>query len=342
MRVRILLAGMLASMATASAEPPAGPASAEDAGVVRIEIWPAGHAPDHAGTLPPQRIVDRGRLADGSRDRVITGVRRPYFVVHRPPHPDGTALLVAPGGGYERVVLDKEGTTLVPAFAGSGITLFVLRYRLPGDGHAEGADVALADAQRSLRMIRACAPAWGLDPARVGMLGFSAGGHLAASLGTRFDESLQPPIDAYDATSARPDFLLLGYPVIDMAGRDAHAGSRRRLLGPAPSPDSLRRYSPQHAVDGRTPPTFLLHASDDTSVPVRNSLVFHAALRAAGVPAELHVYAAGGHGFGTHAIADNRLAGWPRLAIDWIHSLPPRADAVPAPVTGCPRIAPES
>ncbi|WP_434026851.1 alpha/beta hydrolase [[Pseudomonas] boreopolis] len=302
----------------------------------RIELWPGGLAPGDAPLAMPQRILERS--ADPALpDRYIEGVARPYLVVYRPARPNGTALLVAPGGGYQRIVLDKEGSALVPAFAeAGGITLFVLRYRLPGEGHPQGRDVPLADAQRAIRLIRARAAAFGIDPHRVGVMGFSAGGHVAASLGTRFDERSYPVQDAADRLSARPDFQLLVYPVIDMGQASrcaaaageceasapiAHPGSRRHLLGDAPDAGTVRRYSLQNRVDARTPPTFLVHAQDDAVVPVENSLLFYDALRRAGVPAEMHLFPRGGHGFGTRGTAGLTTAAWPRLALAWIDSL---------------------
>ncbi|KHL53404.1 alpha/beta hydrolase [Xanthomonas cannabis] len=308
--------GALALVATPawSAEAASADTAAEQAS--RIGLWPRALAP--GDTALPQRIVDRS--SDAARpDRYIQNISDPYLVVYRPKRPNGTALLVTPGGGYQRIVLDNEGSALVPSFVDqAGITLFVLRYRLPGEGHPNGADVPLADAQRALRLIRANATRYGIDAQRVGVMGFSAGGHVAASLGTRYAAQVYPTIDAADALSARPDFQLLVYPVIDMDSANAHMGSRERLLGKAPSQAQVRAYSPQWQVDAHTPPTFLLHAQDDTVVPVRNSLLMHDALLRAGVPSELHVFPQGGHGFGTGRTSGLTLAAWPQLAQAWI------------------------
>lgn len=283
----------------------------EDARPV-LPLWPALSA------ASPGRITERSD--DATRpDRIIEDVRAPYLVVYAPPRPNGTALLVTPGGGYARIVLDKEGTALVPAFVeAAGITFFVLRYRLPDRAHAEGADAPLADAQRAMRLIRAQASTYGVDPARVGVMGFSAGGHVAARLATTSD-TVYAAVDAADTQSARPDFALLIYPVISMHSPLAHSGSRARLLAAGDSPEAtaLERYSPQLNVDAQTPPLFLLHAQDDDAVPVGNSLAMHAAALHAGVPASLHVFPHGGHGFGTRG-ATGALARWPQLALDWI------------------------
>ncbi|MCD9098548.1 alpha/beta hydrolase [Luteimonas fraxinea] len=287
-------------------------ALARDDAVPTIVLW------DTAEDAPTRRITERSD-DPALPDRIIEDVRAPYLAVYAPQRPNGTALLVTPGGGYARVVLDKEGTALVPAFVdAAGITLFVLRYRLPDRTHAEGADAPLADAQRAMRLIRAHASDYGIDPARVGVMGFSAGGHVAARLATTPD-AVYAATDAADTQSFRPDFALLVYPVISMHAPVAHAGSRARVLtaGDTPEAIALDRYSPDLHVDSRTPPLFLLHAQDDDVVPVGNALAMHAAALRAGVPTSLHVFPHGGHGFGTRG-ATGALARWPQLAIDWI------------------------
>lgn len=287
-------------------------ASGHDDAVPRIALWPA---------LTGQ---SQGRISERSADarapdRIIEEVRAPYLAVYAPARPNGTALLVTPGGGYARIVLDKEGTALVPTFVdAAGITLFVLRYRLPDRAHTEGADAPLADAQRAMRLIRAAASDYGIDAARIGVMGFSAGGHVAARLATTPDP-IDAAVDAADALSSRPDFALLIYPVISMQPPLAHAGSRARLLaaGDTPEVEAVARLSPEQYVDAHTPPLFLLHAQDDDAVPVGNTLSMHAAALRAGVPASLHVFPHGGHGFGTRGAA-GALARWPQLALDWI------------------------
>lgn len=284
----------------------------------RILLWPGGTGPGSEGAPAQPTIVDHSD-DPAVPDRSIRGIRAPYMVVYRPAHPNGSALLVVPGGGYAHIVIDNEGTSLVPAFADrAGITLFALRYRLPDEGHADGRDAPLADAQRALRLIRAHAKEDGLDPARVGVMGFSAGGHVAASLSTRFDDAVYAPVDAADRLSARPDFALLIYPVIDMGNAIGHTGSRKRLLGPHPDAQLVHDYSMQNRVSARTPPTFLLAAQDDDVVPVQNTLVYEQALLGAGVSSELHIFPKGGHGFGVRRIQGLPLAAWPRLAVDWM------------------------
>ena len=174
-------------------------------------------------------IVDRVATS-GFQDRIVTQIGEPLMTVFRPARPNGAAILVLPGGGYVRVAIDKEGFETARRWAAAGITAFVLRYRLPAEGWADPADTPLQDAQRALRLIRANAAAYGVDPGRIAVMGFSAGGHLGASLCTRFDARVYAPVDAADAASARPDLAMLGYPVMQMAGPLAHM-----RLGPRPA-----------------------------------------------------------------------------------------------------------
>ncbi|WNH54088.1 alpha/beta hydrolase [Stenotrophomonas oahuensis] len=283
----------------------------------RIALWPAGKVPGELGAASAPRVIERS--ADPALpDRYIDGVSAPYLVAYRPAKPNGSALLVIPGGGYLRIVLDKEGTALVPAFVEQGgVTLFVLRYRLPA-GRSDR-QAALADAQRALRLIRHDAARWQLDPQRIGVIGFSAGGHVAARLSTGFDMPLAGVGDAIDALSARPDFALLMYPVIDM-GVHAHTGSRQRLLGEHPDAALAEQFSMQQQVSAKTPPTFLVHAQDDDVVPVQNSLLYYQALLQAGVPSEMHLFAHGGHGFGVRIPPDLTTTQWPALALRWMQA----------------------
>ena len=282
-----------------------------------FSIWPAGEAPG-AQQSHARFVLEEGHTGETLLDRAVTGVRSPQITVYQPAEPNGAALLVVPGGSYRRVVLDKEGSALAPAFTGAGYTLFVMTYRLPGDGHAEGPDAPLADAQRAMRLVRHRAQESGVDPQKIGVLGFSAGGHVAASLATRFNEALYAPLDAADELSARPAFLALAYPVISMTPAIAHAGSRQQLLGDNPSEAQIRRYSPEQSVPPGAPPAFLFHAVDDPSVNVENSLAMFQALREKGIAAELHLFAEGGHGFGIRDAQGLPAQAWPGLLMAWI------------------------
>ncbi|MBN9319441.1 MAG: alpha/beta hydrolase [Caulobacterales bacterium] len=250
-------------------------------------------------------------------DRTIDQVGIPQMDVFRPAVPDGSALIIAPGGGYRRQALDLEGMDIARRFSAVGVTCFVLRYRLPGEGWAQRSDAPLQDAQRAMRLVRFGAKSYGVDPQRIGFMGFSAGGHLAASIATRFSAPVYAPVDEADRVSARPDFSVPMYPVITM-GPGAHEGSRDLLLGPNATPALVDAYSIERHITSDTPPTFIALAADDTTVPpVQNGIAYYTALLAAKVPAELHVFEAGGHGFGLAKTIGRPTAAWPDLLLRW-------------------------
>nr|WP_313804365.1 alpha/beta hydrolase [Sphingobium sp.] len=280
-----------------------------------IDLWP-GNAPG-VPVKPPVETVTERSSNPALRDRAVTGIVRPRLALFRPARPNGAAMLVMPGGGYQRVVIDKEGYEIAPLLAARGITVFVLFYRLPGEGWADRSNVPLADAQRAMRLIRARAKDHGIDPARVGAMGFSAGGHLCADLATRFDQRVYAPVDGADTLSARPVLAAPIYPVISMTPPVAHAGSREMLLGRAPNMALERLHGPHHNVSTATPPCFLVHAEDDPTVPVENSLLFRQALKEKGVPVETHLFAEGGHGFGLRGAVGKPAAAWPGLFLAW-------------------------
>ncbi|MBP2859034.1 alpha/beta hydrolase [Dickeya oryzae] len=283
-------------------------------------IWPQGDAPGAVTSSVQQQVVERSKDPT-LPDRAVTGIRRPEITVYAPENPNGIALLITPGGSYQRVVLDKEGSDLAPYFTQQGYTLFVMTYRMPADGHQEGADAPLADAQRAIRTLRTHAAQWRINPHHIGVMGFSAGGHVAASLGTRFAQTVYPAQDETDYASARPDFMVLMYPVISMQESIAHPGSRKALIGSHPSDAQIQRYSAEKQVSTQTPPTFLVHAIDDPSVPVDNSLVMLAALREHHIPTEIHLFEQGKHGFGIRGTTGLPAAMWPQLLNNWIKSL---------------------
>lgn len=281
-----------------------------------IPLWP-GIPPGGVGLTLSTRIVERSPSTELFHDRFADHINPPLLTVFRPAKPDGSAVLLTPGGGYVRVVIDKEGIESARRLNEAGITVFVLRYRLPAEGWKQAADVPLQDAQRAIRLIRAKAVDYGLDPARIGLLGFSAGGHVAASLATRWSEVVYQPIDAADSMDTRPNFTGLMYPVITMSAR-AHMGSRSALLGPEPSPEQIAKYSCEMHVVSQTAPTFLCYALDDDAVPpLGNSLAYYQALAAAKVPAELHAFQEGGHGFGIRLAAGKPCSVWPELFLHW-------------------------
>ncbi len=280
-----------------------------------IELWPGG-APGGEGVQLTEHVVDRENPF-GLVDRAAHDVTRPTLSVFRPQKPDGSAILIIPGGGYRWVVIDKEGFEGARWFSRQGATVYVLKHRLPHQGWSAGPDTPLQDAQRAMRLIRSRASADGVDPNRIMVIGFSAGGHVAGSLATRFNETAYAARDAADALSARPDAVTLMYPVITMKQGAAHAGSRANLIGEAPTQARVDKYSLETAPPANTPPTLIIHAADDASVPVENALVMFASLRTAGVPASLHIFESGGHGFGLRGIEDDPRAAWPGLVMDW-------------------------
>jgi len=223
-----------------------------------------------------------------------------------------TAVLVVPGGGYSGVATGHEGDSIARAFNKIGVNAFVLKYRLPSDSTMVNKTIGpLQDAQSALLTIRKNAKQWNINPAKVGVIGFSAGGHLASTLGTHFDK---PVINNSDNISLRPDFMALIYPVITF-GKFAHLGSLENLIGKNPSQQLVDLYSNEKQVTAATPPTFLVHAEDDNVVPVENTLVFYDALLQNKVKSEMHIYAGGGHGFGlynstTHDFWFDRLKEW--------------------------------
>jgi acetyl esterase/lipase len=317
-RRNLLGLGALAAAAPALADP-ADPAEV-------VTLWP-GAPPGAPAVLPSAKVVDRIKTS-GFQDRFVTEIGQSLMTVFRPKRPNGAAALLIPGGGYIRVVIDKEGFEVAHRLAQAGITSFVLRYRLPKEGWAHPADVALQDAQRAMRLIRARAAGFAIDAKRVVAMGFSAGGHVAASLATDHARATYAPVDAADRQSAGPDLSALLYPVIDMAPPLAHPGSREALLGPNPTPDAEATYSPHLHVTTGVPPTFMAHAADDPAVPLDNSLNYFAALRAAKVAAELHVFEEGGHGFGIRLARGKPAEHWPELLLAWAgrhHFLSPDA-----------------
>jgi acetyl esterase/lipase len=225
---------------------------------------------------------------------------------------NGAAIIICPGGGYGGL-FEGEGAPVAEWLNSLGITAFVLNYRT---GPRYRHPAPLLDAERAVRVVRARAKEWGVDPGRIGILGFSAGGHLASSVGTHIDSGRPEAPDPIERVSSRPDAMVLVYPVITM-GAETHPGSRQNLLGPNPSPDAIALLSNEGHVTKETPPTFLVHGVDDEAVPVENSLLFAAALRKAGVPFELHLYERGRHGFALGR-GDPALSSWTRRCADWL------------------------
>jgi len=260
---------------------------------------------------PPIALWPNGAPGAIGKEPLDIPTITPFFVPKE--KATGAAVIIFPGGGYSHLSEIKEGSDVAKWLNSLGVTAFVLKYRLGMRYHAPA---QLEDAARAVRTVRARAKEWDIDPDRIGILGFSAGGHLAATLGTHFDAGKPNASDAIDHVSSRPDLMVLIYPVITM-GQFSHAGSRKYLLGDDPSAEMVKNYSNELWVTKETRPTFLAHSVADPGVPVENSLLFAEALRKAGVPFELHLYEKGPHGFGL-APNDPVLATWTQHCADWL------------------------
>ena len=283
-----------------------------------IDVWP-GAVPGETAPIPPETLEPS---KPGTKPiKIMSNVSHPTLTVFPAPKEKntGTAVVIAPGGGYNILAWDLEGTEVADWLNSIGVTGIVLKYRvprrpgMPGDAQKG----PLQDAQRAMSVVRSRAKEWNIDPNRIGMLGFSAGGHLAATAGTHYDAGDQQAADPVDRHSSRPDLLVLCYPVITFATAARHAGSMRNLLGEDP-PRALRvAHSAERRVDAQTPPSFLWHTAADAGVPVENSLLFARALGRHGVPFELHVFPEGRHGLGL-ALDDPRVREWTGLCAAWL------------------------
>jgi len=242
---------------------------------------------------------------------------RPQLIPHLPATPNGTAVVVCPGGGYGGLAMDHEGKQIGEWFNSLGISAFIVDYRHRGKGY--GHPAPLEDAQRALRIVRANARQWQLKPDRIGIMGFSAGGHLASTLATHFDAGNAASEDPIQRVSCRPDFAILCYPVIAFDEPYTHRGSQKNLLGENADPQLVRSLSNEKQVTDQTPPTFLFHTTEDKAVPPENSVQFYLALVRAGVPCELHIFEKGRHGVGLgRDIPGTRL--WSELCVAWLRN----------------------
>lgn len=254
----------------------------------------------------------------------ISFVTRPTLTIYEAPKEKatGTAVVICPGGGYSMLAASHEGSDVARKFNEMGITAFVLKYRLPNDTNMINKEIGpLQDAQKALQVVHQRAAEWGIDKKKIGIMGFSAGGHLASTAGTHFAYDYlnnQPHKKVSKDYPLRPGFMILIYPVISFSDSLAHKGSRTRLLGEHPTEEKIREYSNELRVNKTTPPTFLVHAKDDKTVVVQNSELFYAALRKNKVPAEIYLYEKGGHGFGM--INKTSAVKWMNLLEQWMKS----------------------
>lgn len=238
-----------------------------------------------------QEVRDNGMV-------IVSEISVPALLIFRPekPAPSRTAVIIFPGGGYHINAIKHEGLDIAKQLNEWGVTAFVVKYRIPSDATMINKEIGpLQDAQQAISLVRENATKWNIDPEKIGIMGFSAGGHLASTAATHYKRPVLPESKNHNL---RPDFLILGYPVISFSDSIGHIGSRNNLLGTTPSDEEIREYSNEHHVTADTPPTFIIHAADDKGVLPANSIVFYESLLRHQVPAELHIYERGGHGFG--------------------------------------------
>lgn len=281
-----------------------------------LKLWPGLPPGGRVDANYREEIIFRDNNPEKPRVRKVTDPTLEVFL----PAPDkatGTAVVVCPGGGYVLLAYDHEGLDVARWLNELGIAGIVLKYRLPSDAIMADRSVgALQDAQEAIRTVRRRASEWRIDPARIGIMGFSAGGHLAATASTLYAEKVYQPADE---CSARPDFSILAYPVISFRKDVMHGGSRRTLLGDNPSDALVAKFSADEQVNAGTPPAFLVHSADDPAVPIENSIRYFLALRKAGVPGELHAYPKGRHGYGLGIDPDSPKA-WPEALEAWLRA----------------------
>jgi acetyl esterase/lipase len=289
-----------------------------------LDLWAEGAIPN---AISGAALAEISQFDADYQIVAICQISRPTLTVFLPvtEKRTGQGILICPGGGYGQVATEHEGVDIAYWFNGLGIAAFVLKYRLPNACLVVRThEVPLLDARQGLRLIRQNARHYGLRSNQIGVMGFSAGGHLAAMLSTSFAYNSAHIIDKQLVASSlpspyRPDFTILVCPVISFSDF-AHVGSRTNLLGLHPSSEQITAYSADRQVTPQSPPTLLIHAADDTAVPTENSLRYYAALRTARVSAELHLYPTGGHGFGLRLTGKGSLAGWPYAVATWLSS----------------------
>lgn len=278
----------------------------------------AQELPLYSGKIPNSKDVpdEEERKGNAEVDSLAFKVSIPTISVFLAPNnKNGTSVIIFPGGGYGTLLTKREGSDVARAFNKLGVTAFVVKYRLPSERiMVDKSTGPLQDAQQAIKMVREKAKEWKIDPAKIGIMGYSAGGHLAATAGTHFETSYIPN---KENTSLRPDFMLLINPVISFTDSIGHTGSRKNLLGENPSEKQIRLFSNEYHISKTTPPTFLVHAGTDVVVPVANSLVFYQNLKRYGASGEIHIYSKGEHGFLTYPSFDE----WFGRCVNWMKSM---------------------
>ena len=306
-------------------------------GHTQVPIWP-GAVPDQQPVAGPEVAKTTGKefLVAGRPAVGVSHVSQPTMTVYSPTEKNtGAAVVVFPGGGYEDLAIDLEGTEVCDWLTAKGIMCVLLKYRVPGDerypksapypksGPYPESPMALEDAQRTVGLVRFHAAAWHIDPHKIGVLGFSSGGHLSAAISTHFAKRLYPAVDASDKESCRPDFAVAIYPghlSLSAAEWDANQGAKNFVVRHPANADKELSLNPDIPVTSQTPPTFLLQAEDDHVDNVDDSLAYYIALKKAGVPVEMHLYAQGGHAFGLRR-TEVPITGWPELVETWLRTI---------------------
>lgn len=273
-----------------------------------LKVWPGG-APDHNGMDLPEEKFEGVRVRNVSEAEI-------YVYLPEKNKNTGAAVVICPGGGYWIEAMDHEGFEMAEWLKENGVAGIVLKYRLPYGHH----EIPSRDARQAIRIVRDKAKEWGIDPSKIGIAGSSAGGHLASTVGTRFDSGCTLPGSPYSQVSSRPDFMLLLYPVITLSEEYGHMGSRRNLIGDGNEWKLVEFYSNELHVSPETPPAFLVLADDDNGVVPRNSVEFYLALKKNKVPAEMHIFSQGGHGFGMRK-KNLPVDSWPGLFHDWLRAI---------------------
>ncbi|QRR04198.1 alpha/beta hydrolase [Dyadobacter sandarakinus] len=277
-----------------------------------MNLWPEGKVPNFKASS-----VQEKSETDASGILRISGVTVPTITAYIAPKEKatGAAVMICPGGGYSILAASHEGSDFAKWFNERGISAFVLKYRLPDEkAMTHQHEVPLMDAMQAMKLIRQNAGKWNIDPSKIGVMGFSAGGHLAATISTHYHAGKN------GSEEAKPNFSILLYPVVSFMPAISHGGSRDKLLGAEKSEELINYYSNELQVSEKTPPAFLVHAEDDGAVPVENSIEYYLALKKLKIPAEMHLYPIGGHGYGMRTEGKGSLSGWPAAMEGWLKS----------------------
>lgn len=282
------------------------------------KLWPATPPGSEGLSLKETSKNESKDPADPQRS--LWQIADPTIRAFIPTKPNGAAAVITVGGGYTNLVIDKEGTDIAKWLNSFGVTAFVIKNRLPGEGHKDGKNVPLQDGQRAIRLVRSHATEWGIDPARIGIVGLSSGGHMASMVGTAYDKKVYEAVDAADQISARPDFMILAYGPHSSNARKFLLNPNQKPVLPVEKQELYDEYPTDQLVTKDTPPTFLMHTDPDDKVDPRNSVRFYLAMKSFGLPAELHIFKDGKHGVAIRNAKGLPVAIWTKLAEDWLRA----------------------